>query len=307
MSGAGGHTAWVAVDWGTSNLRAWEMAEDGSVLAEHSSDRGMGQLARDAFEPALLDLITGTLRQGETVPVMICGMAGARQGWAEAPYLAAPCTPPGPENATRVVTRDRRIAAYILPGIKQTNPADVMRGEETQIAGFLAQEPNFDGVLCLPGTHTKWVRISAGEVVSFQTYMTGEMFALIANHSVVAQMLQGDGWDDAAFAQAVDDALSKPQMLAARLFNLRARGLLDGQDPGTGRALLSGYLIGAELAATRPYWLGENVAVLGAKTISGHYCTALAAQGVSARALPGDDLVLAGLRAAMDKMSKELT
>ncbi|MCH2094617.1 MAG: 2-dehydro-3-deoxygalactonokinase [Rhodobacteraceae bacterium] len=308
MSGGIGHTSWIAVDWGTSNLRVWGMSGDGTVLAEHRSDKGMARLTRETFEPALLDLIGDALPEGgQKVPVMICGMAGARQGWAEAPYLEAPCSPPGPENATRVATRDPRIAVYILPGIKQLHPADVMRGEETQIAGFLSGQPDFDGVLCLPGTHTKWVRISAGEVVSFQTCMTGELFDLVATQSVVAQVLQGAGWDDTAFREAVDDALSKPQMLAARLFNLRARGLLEGQDPATGRARLSGYLIGSELSATRPYWLGANVAVLGAESLSRHYCAALSAQGVTALAFSGEDLVLTGLRAAMEKMSKEFT
>jgi phosphonate metabolism protein PhnN/1,5-bisphosphokinase (PRPP-forming) len=92
-----------------------------------------------------------------------------------------------------------RLSVHVAPGLRQGKPADVMRGEETQIAGFLALNPNWDGVICLPGTHSKWVHISAGEVVSFQTFLTGEMFALLSQASVLRHGMQGDGWDDAAF------------------------------------------------------------------------------------------------------------
>ena len=92
----------------------------------------------------------------------------------------------------------------MIPGLKQPKPADVLRGEEVQVAGFLTCHPGFDGVLCLPGTHSKWTRISAGEVVSFQTYMTGELFALVSRQSVLRHGMEGAGWDDAAFAEGVD-------------------------------------------------------------------------------------------------------
>ena len=163
---------WIAVDWGTSNLRVWAMGPDG-VLAQAQSDDGMGRLARDGFEPALLALIAPWLGAGVT-PVMACGMVGSRQGWCEAPYRAVPCTPMDARMAMRVLVRDPRISVRIAPGLKQASPADVMRGEETQIAGALALGAQ-DGVICLPGTHSKWAQVSAQEVVSFQTYMTGEI------------------------------------------------------------------------------------------------------------------------------------
>ncbi|MEO0743952.1 MAG: 2-dehydro-3-deoxygalactonokinase, partial [Pseudomonadota bacterium] len=156
-----GDVAWIAVDWGTSHLRAWLMARDGAVLDRRSSDDGMGGLARDGFAPALHALVGDAL----PAPVLACGMVGSRQGWAEAPYAAVPCAPPTIHAAVTVPGADVRI----LPGVKQDSPADVMRGEETQIAGFLARTPGFDGVICLPGTHTKWAHISAGEIVSFRT------------------------------------------------------------------------------------------------------------------------------------------
>ena len=138
-----------------------------------------------------------------------------RQGWIEAPYATVPCAALTPGRLVRPQLVDARLSVHVVPGLKQETPADVMRGEETQIAGFLAQEPQFDGVLCLPGTHTKWVRVSAGEVVSFQTFMTGEMFALLSGQSVLRHGTAGDGWDAAAFAAGLDQALSRPALCPA--------------------------------------------------------------------------------------------
>ena len=296
--------AWIAVDWGTTHLRVWAMDTAGSVSAAASSDDGMGRLSRDGFEPALLALIDGWLAPDRVTPVIACGMVGSRQGWIEAPYRAVPCTPLDGGGFAGAPCRDPRLQVRIIPGLKQATPADVMRGEETQIAGFLAREPEFDGVLCLPGTHNKWVRISAGEVVSFQTFMTGEMFALLADHSVLRHSVTTDGWDDAAFTAALDDALSRPDRIAARLFSLRAETLLQGLTPEAARARLSGALIGIELAAARPYWLGQAVAIIGAKGIGAAYATALARQGAEPRLLDGDPLTLAGLAAAQASLKE---
>jgi 2-dehydro-3-deoxygalactonokinase len=283
---------WIAVDWGTSNLRAWAMCATG-VLAHASSDDGMGRLNRDEFEGALLRLI-GPWLDGPTV-VIACGMVGSRQGWFEAPYRTVPCRPVAADALVTVPTSDPRLQVHIAPGLRQMTPADVMRGEETQIAGALAQNPGFDGVLCLPGTHSKWVHISAGEVVSFQTFMTGELFALLSTQSVLRHGMAGEGWDDVMFDMALSDALSRPEKIAARLFGLRAEGLIAGLSPVAAKSRLSGLLIGAELAAARPYWLGQPVGIIGAEGLARAYARALAAQGVKAELIPATDCTIAGL------------
>lgn len=285
--------AWIAVDWGTSNLRAFAMAADGRVLAEASSDEGMGKLTSEGFEPALLRLIGPWL--ADRPPVVACGMVGSRQGWCEAPYRTVPCTPLDRAALVKAPTVDPRLTVWIAPGLKQAQPADVMRGEETQIAGALRLMPGYDGVICLPGTHSKWVHVSAGEVVSFQTFMTGEMFALLSGASVLRHGMQTDGWEDAAFDAGVSDAISRPERIAARLFTIRAEGLIAGLVPEAARARLSGLLIGTELAAARPYWLGQRVTLVGAERISAAYARALAAQGVEAKRLSATDSTLAGL------------
>jgi 2-dehydro-3-deoxygalactonokinase len=285
---------WIAVDWGTTNLRAFAM-QGATALERAQSNAGMGKLARDGFEPALTALVGPWIRNAP-LPVIACGMVGSRQGWREAPYRAVPCTPLAPEM-TRLTTACG-IEVHLISGLSQAAPPDVMRGEETQIAGFLSLNPGWDGVLCLPGTHTKWAHLSAGEVVSFQTFMTGELFDLLSSASVLRHAIAGIGWDTAAFEASVQEAMARPERLAARLFSLRASNLLDGTGPAATRASLSGLLIGSEIAAARPYWLGQNLAILGTGTQSRAYRDALALQGVSAMLTDAERATLAGLTAA---------
>lgn len=285
---------WIAVDWGTSHLRLWLMAGS-SVLERRTSDTGMGTLAREGFEPALKALLPDI---GYRTPVIVCGMAGSRQGWAEAPYATVPCPPPSAAQAVRVATSDPALDVRILPGVKQDSPADVMRGEETQVAGFLALNKGWDGVICLPGTHSKWVHVSAGEIVSFRTFLTGEMFALLSERSVLRHSVAVDGWDAEAFDAAISHAMGRPAGIAADLFALRAEALLHGLDPVAARARLSGLLIGMELAAARAYWLGQQVAVLGAQGVASAYRAALQAQAVPVTLADADRMTLEGLKAA---------
>lgn len=302
MSERAGQIRWIAVDWGTSNLRVWLMGDSARPMAQLSSDTGAGGLAPEKFEAALLALVGPELPSERPTPVIVCGMAGSRQGWAEAAYHTVPCKVPGASDAVRAPTTDQRLDVRILPGIRQTKPADVMRGEETQIAGFLSANPGYDGVICLPGTHTKWVHISAAEVVSFQTFMTGELFALLSQNSMLRHSVNGAGWNDQAFEAAVSDAMSRPQGVAANLFNLRAEGLVNNMENDTARARLSGLLIGMELAASRPYWLGQNVVMIGSPKISAPYIAALSAQGVAVGQTNADDMVLAGLARAYSQI-----
>lgn len=297
---------WIAADWGTSRLRAWAIGADGSVQARAESPRGMGSLSPDEFEGALLDLIGNWLDHARATPVIACGMVGARQGWIEAAYRAVPCPPLG-MPMTVPPACDPRLSVHIVPGLSQALPsADVMRGEETQIAGVLAGNPGWDGVVCLPGTHSKWAELSADEVVSFRSFMTGEIFDLLSTRSVLRHGLAADGEDEPAFDEAVAQAMSRPEALAARLFTIRAEGLLSGLSPEVARARLSGLLIGAELAAAKPWWLGRDVVILGAGGLSALYARALAAQGVTARRIDAEAATLAGLaraRALLRKVS----
>ena len=187
----GAPAAFVVVDWGTSSFRGWLMSADGAVLAESRGGEGMLHCAGGAgFAPVLRDHLA-RLGAPAGAPVLICGMAGARQGWVEAPYLKVPTRLDAlHEGAIRI---DAPGDIRILPGIAQARAdrPDVMRGEETQLLGVT--EPGFTGLVCIPGTHSKWIRIEDGRVVEFSTYMTGELFSVIAQHSILAHAIEGVG------------------------------------------------------------------------------------------------------------------
>ena len=288
---------WIAVDWGTTRLRVWAM-QGPKAVQSRNSDKGMGGLARDGFEPALLDLIHDWLPAQGRMPVIACGMVGARTGWAEAEYRAVPCTPLDPHQAIRPAVRDARLDVRILPGLSQAAPADVMRGEETQIAGYLASDPGFDGTLCLPGTHCKWVRIARGRVEAFQTYMTGEMFSLISRQSVLRLSLGGATPDIEAAAQGAAEAMADPHAVERGLFSLRAGALLHNLVPEQAAGRLSGLLIGAELGAARDFWHNRKTIIIGAPELAALYETPMRASGADVARMDGGQLVLAGLSAA---------
>lgn len=287
---------WIAVDWGTSNLRAWAMAGEAAVAAR-SSDQGMGRLAPGDYPAVLAAITEGWRRPGASLPTLVCGMAGARQGWAEAPYLPVPAAP-GPAGAVTPADAPPGLAVRILPGLSQTAPrADVMRGEETQVAGVLRLIPGFEGTICLPGTHCKWVAVQEGMVAGFQTFMTGEIFALLSGQSVLRHGM-GPGLDGDAFAAGLREAEAAGGRIWADLFPLRAAGLLEGLPGDAARGRLSGLLIGAELAATRGWRLGRRVAVVGAGGLADLYARALEAEGVAAERVEAEAATLAGLIAA---------
>lgn len=294
---AGANSAdWIALDWGTSNVRAWAMGADGRPLASAESDQGMGSLLPDQFEAALLALVEGWLTPDRTMPVLACGMVGARQGWVEASYNAVPCRPVSTE-LTRAPTQDGRIAVWIIGGLGQSAPPEVMRGEETQIAGLIASRPDFAGTVCLPGTHTKWAGVSRGSVENFATAMTGEVFGLLSAKSVLRHSV-GEGWSEEAFDQGLTLGLENPLGVTSQLFGLRAEHLLHGLEPGAARARLSGMLIGQEVAAMRKWWDARPVFIIGASRLARLYEKALARVGVRAETAPAEEMTLTGLSAA---------
>ncbi len=295
---------WIAVDWGTTNLRAWGLKGHADVVAEADSDDGMNSLRPEEFESALMKLVGTWLPARDALQVLVCGMAGADGGWAKAPYRLAPCTPLEAEAAVSPRTVESRLRVRILPGIRQAGPGfDVMRGEETQVAGFLSHRPDFDGVICLPGTHTKWIRVRDGEIVRFRTFMSGELYALLGRESVLRHVVDDRGRDDSAFESAVKALAADPGSLAGSLFSIRAEALTAGLSPVTASARLSGALIGAELAAARPFWLDRTPVVVGSGRLAALYSTAIGTVGAGARSADAADMTLAGLASARARLS----
>ena len=275
-----GEGAFVAVDWGTSSFRGWLMSAGGEVLAESRGSEGMLHCSGTGFAPVLRDHLA-RLGAPEGIPVLICGMAGARQGWVEAPYLKTPTRLDAlHEGAIRIDTAgDIRI----LPGLAQARAdrPDVMRGEETQLLGVT--EPDFTGLVCIPGTHSKWVTIEAGAVIEFSTYMTGELFSVISQHSILAHALDAghpQSAESQPFRDGVAMAEAAPAGLTASLFRLRAAQLLGFEQRSDGAARLSGLLIGAEIVdAVQRHGAHRALRLIGAGGLGKLYEVALREAG----------------------------
>ena len=295
----GGPGDFVVVDWGTSSFRGWLMSASGETLAESRGGEGMLHCTGAGFAPVLREHLA-RLGAPEGVPVLICGMAGARQGWTEAPYLKTPTRLDVlHEGAIRI---DAPGDIRILPGIAQAQPdrPDVMRGEETQLLGVT--EPDFSGLVCIPGTHSKWIGIEAGNIVEFSTYMTGELFSVTAQHSILAHAVETAGpppADSQPFREGLATALAQPMALTASLFRLRASQLLGFEQRADGAARLSGLLIGTELAdAGRRLGPLHSVRLIAAGALGLLYEAALTAQGYKVTAVDAEQASRLGLAKA---------
>jgi 2-dehydro-3-deoxygalactonokinase len=286
----------AAVDWGTSSFRIWLIDRAGKAIAGRRSSEGMSTLTPDRYE-GVLETHLEALSAPPLMPVVMCGMAGSRQGWVEAPYLDVPAkladitagAVPVPGTA-----RDIRI----VPGLAQRNPAapDVMRGEETQLLGAFGGETG-DRLACMPGTHSKWVRVKNGSVTGFTTYMTGELFAAIRGHTILAHAIADEAPDERAFRAAVGRALENPQSLTAHLFSIRASQLLGFSGAQASHSAISGLLIGLEIAAALKAGIGGKVDLIAGGAVAERYATALGLAGISFEQRDADDCVIEGLAA----------
>lgn len=295
----------VAVDWGTSSFRLWLMSRDGTVLAEHRSHEGMSEVSVRGFE-TVLEAHLSALSVAADVPVVICGMAGSRQGWIEAGYIDTPAdvTAIG-DKATVVTGASRRI--IIVPGLAVRSPSepDVMRGEETQLLGAHLEMPG-GARYCMPGTHSKWVSMDGAIVAGFETFMTGELFAAISARTILVHSTGGEGRveaNDPAFLTGVRDGWTRPEKTTHHLFSIRAGHLLYDQAPEDNRARLSGLLIGAEFAGAGVRG-GEQIGLVASGALQRLYHAALSECGVKVRDIDADVAVRRGLMESWQRFSE---
>ena len=289
----------IAVDWGTSSFRLWVLDGDGNVLSESRGADGMLFAAREGFPNVLLRHLKAAKAPADK-PILVCGMAGARGGWAEAGYVETP--------AALSAIADRAIAApgvkrdiRILPGLCQRAEGrpDVMRGEETQLlgaAGALVGE----ALVCMPGTHSKWVTVADAAVREFSTYMTGELYDAISRHTILAapEKTVADGPDSPAFEAAVRSAFTEPGRLTSQLFAARSGQLLNGLTPAASLAHISGSLIGAEIGGATGGNRAVNVRLVASGRLAALYESAFRTIGIAYETIDADDAVRKGLATA---------
>jgi 2-dehydro-3-deoxygalactonokinase len=266
--------ALIGVDWGASRQRAFLYDAAGAVVETREDSRALLGIPAGGFEAVLADLTRDWAAPG-MAEFWLCGMVGSRQGWAEAPY--APCPADDAAIAARVLKLEPPLGPVrIAPGLALHTPdrVDVMRGEETQILG--AAPDGWTGWVVTPGTHSKWARLEGGRIITFRTWMTGELFAVLKGHSILSALMTPAADDPDAFALGALRALEEPRAMASLIFGARAEPLLGRIAPASIASYLSGVLIGAEIAGAAP---DEGVLLVGAQELTRLYEKALGLAG----------------------------
>jgi 2-dehydro-3-deoxygalactonokinase len=286
----------VAVDWGTSSFRAYLLDAHGAVEDAVTADLGILRVSGGDFGRALEAQVGPWLRRLPDAEVLLAGMIGSRQGWAEAPYVPCPAGLDELASGLARVTTPTGREAWIVPGVCHNGSdgvPDVMRGEETQLVGAMGDADAGRRVFVLPGTHSKWAVVEDGRIESFATHMTGELFAVLGEHSILGALME-PGDDPDAFAQGLERAAA-PGGLSHHLFGVRALGLFGALSATGARSYLSGLLIGHEVLAARETALSApSVGVIGGSDLARRYRDALTATGVEA-ALVSPDVAARGL------------
>ena len=285
---------WIAVDWGTSTFRAY-LVQNNEVSDTIETKDGMKFVKSHLFEQTLLTLIDRWLDNDKITEILASGMVGSKQGWEEAPYQKTPCNLKSLNYITPSL-KDNRISLKIFSGVCQINQPDVMRGEETQIAGFLNENPNFNGSICLPGTHSKWVEIKNNNIVKFKTFMTGELFEIISKNSVLIHSVKAEKIDKMELLKSVDKILQKPELFSNALFQLRADDLINSKGPLIYKSRLSGYLLAIELLGSVEFWKNSDIVLIGNPDLIEMYQFILNKKVKSIKIFLSRDMVLKGLK-----------
>ena len=280
----------IAADWGTTNRRAYRLDSSGKCVDEFEDDKGILSIPAGAF-PVAVDEIRKRL--GE-LPLLLAGMVGSNRGWKEAPYVP---TPAGIDDLVKALVwvGDREA---IVPGVSEVGNgrADVMRGEEVQLLGAIAAglvDPT--GLACHPGTHNKWATLRGGRIAEFRTVMTGELFSLLKEHSILSDLLQGEVEANDVFKAAARHAIFN-EALPADLFSVRARVLLGQAKREDAASYASGLLIGADVRIGLSLPTAAQITVIGRPELTKLYAAAIVEAGRTATELDGEQCFLAGIQ-----------
>jgi 2-dehydro-3-deoxygalactonokinase len=279
----------IAVDWGTTNRRAYRLDGSGKCVDEFEDDKGVLSVSSGGFPEAVTEIRE---RLGDH-PLLLAGMIGSNRGWKEAPYVPAPA---GLDDLAKALVWVGEREA-IVPGVSylENGRADVMRGEEVQLLGAVADGSiGGDGLACHPGTHNKWVTLRGGKIESFRTVMTGELFSLLKEHSILSDLLQRDVELNDVFRSAARYAIDN-ESLPADLFSVRARVLLGVGRKEDAASYASGLLIGADVRVGLSYPTGADIAAVGRPELTRLYAAAIQEASRDVRELDGERCFLAGI------------
>ena len=288
----------IAVDWGTTNRRAYLIDASGKRTDEFEDGKGILSVPSGGFPDAVAEI---RQRLGAK-PLLLAGMVGSNRGWKEAPYV--PCPASIEDLVEKLVWIGDREA--IVPGVSYIGDgrADVMRGEEVQLLGAAAAgRVSPDALVCHPGTHNKWALLRRGRLHDFRTVMTGELFSLLKEHSILSDLLQGQVSPNAAFKEAAHHAIYYEQ-LPADLFTVRARILLGQAKKEDAASWTSGLLIGSDVRIGLSIPTGAEVVIMGRPDLTRLYAAAIEQAGRQSTELDGERCFLAGIHEIAKRIDK---
>ncbi|WP_114391342.1 2-dehydro-3-deoxygalactonokinase [Notoacmeibacter marinus] len=294
MNSAVSEPALIGIDWGTSSFRAFLIGAEGEVIVRVWSPDGIMQVAGQGFE-AVFDRLVGPWLAQAKLPILASGMITSRNGWVETPYAEMPLG--ASDLAQALVPHEVASGTFIHfvtgASTEHAGGPDVMRGEETQIIGASALGLN-EGTFVMPGTHSKWVQATDGKIKDFSTYMTGEVFAVLKEHTILGTLMEDGDFSEESFEMGVTAGLDGGSNLLHNLFHVRTLPLMGKIPKATTADYMSGLLIGAEVAATtRDIEDAGTITIVGRHDLSDRYESALRTAGFKSRRAP-DDIVAKG-------------
>jgi 2-dehydro-3-deoxygalactonokinase len=284
----------IAVDWGTSNRRAWALGAAGEILQQRADDKGLLAHPDRRFADSLESFLADWLKAAPGIPIIMAGMVGSRMGWVEVPYAPAPVRLTDLADHLMKAGDIAGSACWIVPGVNLDDAVqpEVMRGEECQMLGALLREPVQSAMFVTPGTHSKWARVVDGRLISFRTYITGELFDLLCRSGTLSQVMIGSQDNAQAFARGV--AASADAELLNRVFSVRTFGLFGKMPAADLRSYLSGLLVGTEMRDARAAWPDAGQAELvciGSQVMIARYQATAQALGLHFRGIDNDAIL----------------
>lgn len=286
---ADAQTALIGIDWGTTSFRAYRVDPTGAVIDEVEAAEGITNPPPGGFEQTFERYVGPWADQYPGAPILASGMITSRNGWCETPYANAPA---GAVELAAALTEHRTGAGHTirfisgLLGADRSGSPDVMRGEETQLVGCAATGIS-DGIFVMPGTHSKWATVAASRLTGFRTYMTGEVFAVMRQHSLLGAFIDDNDWSNAAFEEGIRASLAGSDSILHLLFTARSLVLTEHLPASASSAYLSGLLIGEELRAAKADLRDDgSVTVVGSGALVDRYVAALTIAGIPAKPAP---------------------
>lgn len=286
----------LGIDWGTTNFRAYLLSATADIISSRVAAQGILSVEQGSFADTLQQQVGDWLQQYPQLPVLMSGMVGSSLGWHEVGYQTCPVDLSHLSLHLHRLPMIDQHPLFIVPGLNldiSSARADVMRGEETQLFG--AVKLDAAACYCLPGTHSKWVAIKQSAIAYFTTYMTGEFYSLLRQHSILQQQMQQDAFDQEVFLQGLQQA-SHGKGLLADCFNVRAQSLMGQLSAEKTQSYVSGLLIGSEVLSAKDYWGDCNqVTLIASEQITQRYRIALEYLGVTVTSINGERAVTQGL------------